>query len=117
MRRGDADAPVEAEVADGEVDHLRPHQPEVEHVRARVRGSARDGRRHRRRRDAHVAADGDSSRLEVVDVRARDRVGPVLVELVGIEPAHVVGLEHLRVEHRGIVRRPALPAAGPRAPR
>ena len=39
VRGGDADAAVELELADGEVDHLRPHHPEVEDVRAAVHGA------------------------------------------------------------------------------
>ena len=56
-------------------------------------------RRHRGRGDAHVAPDRDPPRLELLDVGAADRVGALLVELGGVEPAHVVRLEDLRVEH------------------
>ena len=40
VRRGNRDAAVQAEVADGEVDHLRADEPEIEDVRAGVGGAA-----------------------------------------------------------------------------
>ena len=43
--------------------------------------------------------DRDPPRLELLDVRTPDRIGALLVELVGIDPSHVVRLEHLRIEH------------------
>src|SRR5688572_25246625 len=44
----------------------------------------------------------------MLDVGAPDRVGAFLVQLVSVEAADVVRLEHLRVEHRPIVwNRPA----------
>ena len=39
VRGGDADAAVEPELADREVEHLRADQPDVEHVRAAVGGA------------------------------------------------------------------------------
>ena len=100
VRGGDADAAVEPELADREVDHLR-----ADHARGRARRRRRRRRRRSRAADiegeesAHVAADGDPPRLEVLDVGAPDRVRALLVELVRIDAADVVGLEHLRVEH------------------
>ena len=73
VRRGDRDAAVEPELADREIDHLRADEPEVEHVRAAVGGALAHGRRHRRRREPHVAPDGDPRRRELLDVRAADR--------------------------------------------
>ena len=99
VRSGDADPPVEAELADGVVEHLGPDQAEVEHLGAAV-GCAVDGRlRHPRRRQAHVAPDRDAVRREFLDIRAPDRVGARLVELVGVDPAHVVRLEDFGVQH------------------
>ena len=99
MRRGDADAAVEPELADGEIDHLRSDHPQVEHVRAAVDGAVDQCRGHRRGGEPHVAADGDPLRLELLDVGAADRVRAFLVQLVGIETADVVGLEGLGIEH------------------
>ena len=93
VRGGDADAAVELELADGEIDHLRPDHPEVEHVGAAVGGAVDQRRGHRRRREAHVAADRDPPRLELLDVGAADRVRAFLVELVRVDAADVVGLE------------------------
>ena len=68
VRGGDGDAAVETELADGEVDHLGADHPDVEDVGAAV-GRALDERRgHRGRGDAHVAADGDPLRLELLRV-------------------------------------------------
>ncbi len=99
VRGGDHDPAVQRELPDGEVDHLGPDEPEVEDVRAGRRGSLHHRCRHRRGRDAHVAADGDPFRLEVLDVRTADRPCAVLVELGGVDPADVVCLEDLRIEH------------------
>ena len=55
---------IEPELADREIDHLRPDEAEVEHVGARL-GRARDhGLGHRGRRDPHVVPDRDPLRLE-----------------------------------------------------
>ncbi len=99
VRGGDGDAAVEPELADREIDHLGADEPELEHVGACLGRAADDGLGHRRRRDAHVVPDGDPLRLEHLDEGAADRVGTLLVELRGVDPAHVVGLENLRVEH------------------
>ena len=40
------------------------------------------------------------SRLELLDVGAPDRAGAVLVELGRVDPADVVRLEDLGIEHR-----------------
>ena len=44
---------------------------------------------------AHVAADRDRARLELLDVGAADGVGALLVELAAVEAADVVRLEDL----------------------
>jgi hypothetical protein len=101
VRRRDHDPPVELEVADREIEHLRADHPEVEDICARVGCALAGGGRHRRRRETHVAPDGDARRRELVDVRTADRVGAGLVELLGVEAAHVIRLEHRRIEHCG----------------
>ena len=104
VRRGDADPAVERELADREVEHLGPDEPEVEDVGAAV-GCALDCRgSHRRRREAHVAPDRDRARLEVLHIRPPDAIRAVLVQLTRIEPADVVGLEDTRVEHQADAR-------------
>ena len=100
VRGGDADAAVEPELADREVDHLRADHPEVEDVRAAVGGALDHRPRHRGRRHAHVAADGDPARLELLHVGPPDRVRALLVELAPVDAAHVVRLEDGRIEHR-----------------
>ena len=91
---------VEPEVADREVEHLGADEPDVDHVGPGGRGALDRRLRHRRRRDAHVAPDGDPLRLELLDVGAPDRARAVLVDLARIDPADVVGFEDLRIEHR-----------------
>ena len=100
VRRGDLDPTVEAELAHGEVEHLGPDHPEVQNVRAAVRGTRDHGRGHRRRVHAHVAADRDALRLELLHVGAADRVRALLVELLAVDPADVVRLENSGIEHR-----------------
>ena len=62
VRRGDGDPAVEAELADREIEHLRADHAEVEHLRAAVGRAFAHRRRHRRRREAHVAADREPLR-------------------------------------------------------
>jgi hypothetical protein len=101
VRRRDRDPAVEPELADGEVEHLRADHADVGD-RGAPRGGTFDRRgRHRRRRQPHVVADGDPARLELLDVGPPDRVRARLVELRRIDAAHVVRLEHLRIEHGG----------------
>ena len=111
VRGGDHDPALEIEVADGEVDHLGPDHPDVDDVGARLGRAAHGRLGHRRRREPHVAPNCDRLGLELVDVGAADRVGAGLVELVGIDPADVVCLENLRVEHRGDATASHFPAA------
>ena len=99
VRRGDADPAVEPELADRVVDHLGADHPEVADVGATVRGALHHGGCHRRRGDAHVAADGDRVGPEVLHVRASDRVPTLLVELRAVEAANVVRLEDAWIEH------------------
>ena len=113
VRRGDAYAAVEAELADRVVDHLGADQPEVEDVGASVGRSLDQRRRHRRRREPHVAPHGDPGRPEVLDVAPSDPVGAVLVELRRVDPADVVGLEDGRGEHAPDARGSPEPADAP----
>ena len=99
VRRGDADAAVEPELADGVVDHLGADHPEVADVRAAVCGAFHHGGGHRRRRDAHVTTDGDRTGLEVLHVGAADGVTALLVQLRAVEAANVVRLEDPWIEH------------------
>jgi hypothetical protein len=101
VRGGHRDAAVEAEVADREIDHLRAHEPDVEHVGASVASALDHCRLHRGSVDPHVAADRDPVRVELLRVGATDRVGAVLVEVAAVDPAHVVRLEDGGVEHDG----------------
>jgi L-aminopeptidase/D-esterase-like protein len=91
-------AAVELELADGEIDHLGADHAEVEHVRAAVRRASITAAPSRATTRA-CRARRRSARLELLDVRAPIAYAPVLVELVEIHPAHVVRLEHLRIEH------------------
>ena len=81
MRGGNADPAVEPELADRVVHHLRPHEPDVAHLRATVGGALDRGGGHRGRRDPHVPAHGDRARLEVLHVRPADAIRAVFVEL------------------------------------
>src|SRR5215217_5642599 len=106
VRGRDRDPPVEPEVADGEIEHLRPDEADVEDLRAGVHRTALRRRRHRRRREPHVPPDGDPLRGELLDVGSTDSVRPLLVQLGRINPTDVVGLENLGVEHGGMLREP-----------
>src|SRR4051794_28035143 len=112
VRGGHHHAAVEAELADREVDHLGSDHPEVDHVRAGVRRAVDQGRRHRRRREPHVPSHRDPARLELLDIGAADRVGALLVEVGGVDPAHVVRLEDLRLEHGPMLWNRRAPARG-----
>ena len=99
MRGRDRDPAVELQIADREIDHLGPDEAQLEHIGSRVGRPFGDRLRHRRARDPHVVPDRDFPRLELLDEGTPDRVGAVLVELCGVDPAHVVRLEGLRIEH------------------
>ena len=78
----------------GEVQHVGRDHPVVDDVGALRRGAVDERGRERRRGEAHVAADGDplspSGRRRT---RAPIARATVFVDLAGIEPADVVGLE------------------------
>ncbi len=116
VRGGDREPALVAVLADGEVHHLGAGEPDVVDVAPRVERAADRGLGELLRGQAHVVADRDARRLELVDVRARDAIRPVGVELVGDDAADVVGLEDSRVKcHAGIVR-PETRARAPAAP-
>ena len=100
VRRGHLDAAVEPEVADGEVEHLGADEPDVDHLGPSGRSALDRRLRHRGRRDAHVPPDRNPLRLELLDVAAPDRARSLLVEVDGVDPAHVVRLEDFWIEHR-----------------
>jgi hypothetical protein len=101
-------AAVQLARPDGEVELLGPDHAHVEHVRALVAHAVGVAPRHRLGGEAHVAAEGDSQvrRVAVVLVgehareRAADAVRGLLVELLAVEAAHVVRLEHSRIYDR-----------------
>ncbi len=74
VRCGDDDAAVEAELADGVVEHLGADHPEVEDVGAAVRGAVDSGCRHRRRAEHACRARPRSSPARSAR-RTRDRPG------------------------------------------
>ena len=100
VRRRHHDPAVEPELARREVHDLGSDHAEIGHVRSAVGDSGRGSLGHRRRRQAHVAADRDPPRLELLRERAPDRIRARLVELRGVERTHVVCLESSRIEHR-----------------
>jgi hypothetical protein len=97
VRSGDHDPAVQLEFADGEIEHLGADHPDVRNLGAAVGRPAHHGRGHRGRGDPHVAPDGDTPGLELLDVGTADRVRAVLVQLGRVNAAHVVRLEDLRV--------------------
>jgi hypothetical protein len=99
VRRRHHHAAVQPELSDREIDHLRSDHADIRNVGTGLRRSAHEGRGHVRRREAHVTADGNRPRLELLDVGTPDCLGALFVELLRIDPAHVVRLEDLGVEH------------------
>ena len=108
VRRSDADAAVEGELGNRVVEHLRPHEPELDDLGACVGEAVHDSREDGRRRQAHVVPDGGAAGLEMLRVRARHAVRAVLVELARVDPANVVRLEDGGVEHGGMLVAPAI---------
>ena len=99
------------ELAGREVDDVGGAEPDVGHVGA-GEGRALDERgRERHRRRAHVVADDDLLRAREVGKRVADTAREVLVDLFGIQPAHVVGLEN-RVERQEWLLRRIRPTGG-----
>ena len=98
VRRGDLDAAVVAVRRDREVEHVGRNHPVVDDVGA-LRGGAVDERgRERRRRQPHVAPDGDPFRLQIRDERRADGARGLFVDLARIHAADVVGLEDSGVQ-------------------
>jgi hypothetical protein len=104
VRRGDRDPAVEPELADREIEHLRADQAELEDVRSAGDRAANRRLGHAGRGDPHVVPDGDPPRLKDLDERAADRLCPRLVDVGRVDPADVVGLEHLGIEHGRMLR-------------
>ena len=99
MRGGDGDPALQLELADGAVEHLGADHPDVDDVGAPVGCAVDRSARHGRRGKAHVPADRDAPGLELLDVGTPYRVRALLVEIVGVNAAHVVGLEDRGIQH------------------
>ena len=93
VRGGDLDAAVVPVPRDGEIEHVGAHHAVVDDVGPLAGRALDERRRHRRRREPHVARHGDALRAEVGDEAAADQARRLLVDLLGIESADVVGLE------------------------
>ncbi len=93
VARGDHDAAVHAQVAGGEIDHLRATQADVQHFHAGVHEPFGQHRGKLRRGQPHVVADHDRRRLDHRGVGAADAPGNLRVQVIGQAPADVVSLE------------------------
>ncbi len=80
VRRRDLDAAVVTVPGDGEVHHVGRHHPVVDDARALFARTFDEGRGHRRRRQPHVATDGNALRVQVADEGAADEARAVLVD-------------------------------------
>ena len=101
VRGGDHGAAVELARADQVVEHLGCDHAGVDHGGALEDQAVAQLRRHRRRRQPHVAAEADpqlarrlaAQAAEDAGEGAADRVGGALVHLLAVEAADVVRLE------------------------
>ena len=99
VRGGDLDSAVELEVADRCIEHFGADEPDLDDIRPSGRCPLDHRLRHGGRRDPHVMPDRDLLRLELLDVRATDRVGAVFVQLRRVDPPDVICLEDFWIEH------------------
>src|SRR5215210_2676753 len=106
MRGGDHDSAVEAELRDGEVEHLGPNEAYVHHVGAALPSAADRRFGNRRRRQTRVSPHGQGVQVEHLDERSPDAAGAALVDLVGVDAPEVVRLENLRIERHGRILGP-----------
>src|SRR5215210_3031851 len=106
MRGGDHDSAVEAELRDGEVEHLGPNEAYVHHVGAALPSAADRRFGNRRRRQTRVSPHGQGVQVEHLDERSPDAAGAALVDRVGVDAPEVVRLENLRIERHGRILGP-----------
>ena len=118
VRGGAHQAPVQAAGADQVIEHLGAHLTGVEYVHALGEHPLAVARRHLGRAQAHVApqAEGQIARPlarqlgDDAGKAAPELLGQVAVDLLAVEPTHVVGLEDLGGDgHRGHPRERATP--------
>ncbi|PYR10658.1 MAG: hypothetical protein DMF99_11315 [Acidobacteria bacterium] len=83
---------------DGEVEHVGRNHAVVDDVGAARRGAVDERGGDRRRRQTHIAADGDPVRFEIRDEPGTDRARHVLVDLGRVNAAHVVSFEDIRID-------------------
>ena len=80
------------------VQHVRADHADVDDLAALAARAADEAGGDLGRRRAHVAADRDPLRAQVVDEGAADAAGDLAVELARVEAADVVGLEDAGIE-------------------
>ena len=102
------------ELAGREVDDVGGAQADVGHVGAGERRALDERGRERLRRRPHVVADDHLLRAGEVRERVADPARERLVDLFGIQPAHVVSLEDGVERHDGLLQRTA-PKERPRS--
>ena len=103
VRRGDLRAAVVAVARDGVVEHVGAHHAVVDDVGALGAGALDERRRHRGRRQPHVARHRDPLRLQIADEAAADLPRRLFVHFGRIQPADVVGLEDGRVDAHSLL--------------
>src|SRR4051812_39400286 len=104
VRRGAHEPAVQPVRADEEVEHLRAHQPRVQHVRALRHHAVAVAVGELRRAEAHVAAQADAEVAGRLVAQAAqhpgegtpDLLGEIAVDLVAEQAADVVRLEDPR---------------------
>src|SRR5665811_2622075 len=93
VRGGDHGAAVEASRGDAEIQHLRGHEAEVDRAGAAGGGAGRERLEQTGGRRARVHARAEPSRAELLRQGAADALSGLLVDLLRVQPAHVVRLE------------------------
>ena len=93
VRGGDHGAAVQPSRGDAEVQHLRGDQPEVDRGGAARGRAGGEGLEQPERRWARIHAGAEPSSPELLRQGAADAFRGGLVQLLGIQAAHVVGFE------------------------
>ncbi len=102
----DGRAAVELPVRGGEVEDGRGHEADVHHVEPRRERAFDEAGLERARRQAIVLAHRDAASAVAADeraVRRADETEDVRGDVAADEAAHVVGAEHVRIQHCAVL--------------
>ena len=102
MAGRDHDAAVQSQMERGEINHLGAALPDVHHVTARLRQAARQRLRDRRTGQPDIVPHCHALRAQKLDESLAHTISEFLVDLIGINAAHVVSAKAFSAEFHKI---------------